>query len=188
LKRNATSKPSFVSLIERRSKAMRSLVQREIDPLLLSGIDSVKLARAASQDLKLKPHIRAAACWALGQLADKRSVPFLAAALFHQELPVFFEAAKALALTKSKEAFAPLSAALRESKNASGRAVAAYALGLLGDSRARKQLELSVSNKLEKSDVRSHAAEARAGNPAVIGVKEDPKYRLVSGLKFVKSI
>ncbi len=97
------------------------------------------------------PLVRDNAAFALGELGDKRAVPFLIKALKDPDEWVRKSATKALGILKSKEAFDAIAECLNDS-SPSVRRTAARSLAQLGDRRAIKLIEplLSDENVLVK--------------------------------------
>jgi HEAT repeat protein len=107
-------------------------------------------------------------------------VSVLLTAFNDQDLQLSWEAAKSLALLKSKRALRPLIAALYGDGDQNRRQAAAYALGWLGDKRAVEALIDALSDAGEAAAVRGQAAESlgnlrdtRALSPLIAALKDE---------------
>ena len=169
LKRIATDLPPEV----------RADAERDIGLLGRAGINSFELLVSALQDQGTSLDLRRVACWVLGRLRNKRDVDVLLSAFDEQDMQLSWEAAKSLALVKSKRALKPLIVALSEAKDRNKRQAAAYALGSLCDKRAVEPLIKTLTNTLEDATVRGQAAESlgnsrdrRAVGPLIAPLKD----------------
>lgn len=157
---NAKFEVRLKSLSKKFNDVQAISAKREIDALLSFGVDSVERLMSIVRDNSLSADIRMAACWALGQLRAKRSANALLAAFDDKDHRVSWEAAKSLGLIGSKRVIAPLIRALSQNRSSEKRAAAAYALGVLCDTRATQPLIQTLLNENERPKVRAHAAEA----------------------------
>ena len=153
--------------------------ERDLRLLDRAGINSFDLLVSALQDQRTHRDVRIAACWVLGRLCNKRDVNILLNAFNDPDSHLSWEAAKSLAMLKSKRALRPLIAALREAADTNKRQAAAYALGWLCDQRAVEALIGTLNNRREDAGVRGQAAESlgnlgdkRAVGPLIAVLKD----------------
>jgi HEAT repeat protein len=158
---------------------LRVRAEHDISTLLRARIDSFELLVSALQDPQMAINLRIVACWVLGQLRDKRDVNVLLSAFNDQDSRLSWEAAKSLAIVRSKRALRPLIITLVEAEDSNKRQAAAYALGWLCDKRAVEPLLKTLTQRSEDERVRSQAAESlgflkdkRAAGPLIVALKD----------------
>ncbi len=167
-------------LFETRLDALPFRDQEAREALLQRGAISLDRLLAVVRDRTAPTDVRAAACWAAGQIGDKRTVTALLDAFGDPDPLVIGEAARSLGLLRSKRALRPLLAVLTGDEEGERRWAAAYALGELTDERAVEPLIHALTDPDEDVKVRGRAAESlgylmdrRAGEP-LIAMLRDP--------------
>lgn len=167
---------------------MQELGKQYIKSLLEAKVNSFEALLAAVQDQNFDIEVRRIACWALGQLRDKRAIKALLIAFRDENVSLRWESAKVLGIIGSKRAVRPLITSLLEAESVESRTAAAYALGFIGDKRALDPLLHVLLNHKEEAKVRGEAAEAlallrdtRAVVPLIECLKDDsPEVRFWS--------
>jgi HEAT repeat protein len=157
-------KTKLQSVVEQLAPDDRALTEQGLEALLQAGGDSFEGFFAVLRDPSAGTNVRQTACWFLGRLGNKRqAVPALLGLLLDHEADpgVRGEAARSLALLRSKRSLQPLIAALGDTE-VEVRTSAAYALGSLADERAFDALLKALSNREEDPQVRGMVAEALA--------------------------
>jgi HEAT repeat protein len=148
------------AIAEATDPAVRVRLMEATDAQIEADGDALQALLACAQDAHADAQVRATACCVLGRRRDKRSVWALLSAFGDARSEVFWEAAKALASTRSRHALRPLAAALAGEQDHEKRKAAAYALGWLGDVRAVEPLLERFADTAEDPSVRGQAAES----------------------------
>jgi len=168
------------SVLDDSPPRLRRKIRQNIAILLDAGIDSLEAAWAYILDEDANVKTQSVACWALGQIRDKRSVRILLKALESKGKEICWEAAKSIGLIGSRHVVRPLIAILLKDEDLNRRMAAAYTLGQLQDTRAVVPLLRILLNRKEKPALRGHVAEALAyigdkrAVQSLIGTLKDP--------------
>jgi HEAT repeat protein len=169
------------SALEKINPEIRGRIERQIDSSRDQGLGAFEALLKTAQTQGEDADLRTSVCWILGQLGKKAAAPALIAALGSSDTEVIQEAARSLAMIRSKKALQPLIAVLQRVENPDQRGAAAYGLGLLGDKRAVVALIQTLENPKESPQVRGFCAEALAslGDPAasprLLAALDDPE-------------
>lgn len=130
---------SLQSIVADLGPDLRADGEQHVATLIQSGVDSVEALQYLLYRSETNSELRATACWLLGRLGDKRSVPALSLALKDGAAEVREAAAESLGILGDKRAARALLSSLADA-NALVRAAAARSLGHMGSRRALKPL------------------------------------------------
>jgi HEAT repeat protein len=126
----------------------------------MHGIRSFDDLKKLVEDRNANSNLRRTACWFIARLGDQRAVYPLLKAFKDPDTSVSQEAGVGLGVLGNKRALQPLATTLTRSEDNDRRYIAAYALGLLRDSRSVEPLLATLHDREDDQTVRGHAAEA----------------------------
>ncbi|MCI0713251.1 MAG: HEAT repeat domain-containing protein [Chloroflexi bacterium] len=165
----------------------REGIQQDVDAIIEHGGISFDSAKALLESKETDAKIRSTCVWLLSRYDAQRIAPTLIPLLDSEvDRVVRIQAIIDLGIQNAGDAVDPLLNLLRADKDQQIRALSAYALGEIGDSRVADELIAILVDQSENADVRGHIAEALINLdmrdkaiPALVSVlhDEDPSVR-----------